>query len=384
MTAMAEPATAIPFIDIRPQTERLRAEIDRRIAAVIDHGQFIMGPEVAELEAALAEFCGCRHAVSCSSGTDAIVLAMLARGVGRGDAVIVPSFTFAATAEAVALVGATPVFMDCDRSTMNASPSELVAALDATNAAGLNPVGVMVVDLFGLPADIDGWIVACREAGIWLIVDAAQSMGGSIGGRRVGGTGVLTTTSFFPAKPLGAYGDGGAVFTDDDDEAAALRSLRVHGQGSDKYDNVRIGLNARIDTLQAAILLPKLAILAEEIERRQQVAARYAVLREVCDVPNVAVPDGCVSAWAQYTIRTPRREQVRAALADAGIPTQVYYRKGVHEQTAYARYPASGNGMVTTLALCDEVLSLPMSPYLREDDQQRVVDTVLSALASAE
>lgn len=366
------------FIDLAAQQRRIRSEVDAGIARVLDHGRYIMGPEVAELEAALAEFVGVGEVVSCGSGTDALVMALLARQTGAGDAVFVPSFTFAATAEAVAILGATPVFVDIDPLTYNLDPASLAAAVEGL-PADLRPAGVIPVDLFGLPADHAAIAEVADAHGLWVVADAAQSFGGEIGGRRVGHHASLTTTSFFPAKPLGCYGDGGAIVALDPDDAAVLRSVRVHGSGTDKYDNVRLGINGRLDTLQAAVLLPKLAIFADELDRRDQVARRYHDgLADLVEAP--VVPDGMRSAWAQYTVRVPHRDALVRSLGEAGIPTAVYYPLPLHRQQAYGHHPVGAGGMVETDRAAAEVLSLPMHPYLGSDDQGRVIDAVRAAV----
>jgi dTDP-4-amino-4,6-dideoxygalactose transaminase len=373
----------IPFVDVAAQRRRLGARIDAAIARVLAHCQFIMGPEVAALEEKLASFCGARHALGCASGTDALLLALMAKGIGPGDAVICPAFTFCATAEAVALVGATPVFADVDAATFNLDPSALEAALAAARRAGLTPKAVMTVDLFGLPAAYDVIAPIAAAHGLVVIADAAQSFGAVYHDRRVGTLAPVTTTSFFPSKPLSCYGDGGAVFTDDDDLAALMRSLRIHGQGADKYDNVRIGINGRLDTIQAAVLIEKLDIFADELAAREAIARRYdAALREVAIVPRL--PDGLTSVWALYTIRLPAgaRDRVMAALAAQGIPTGVYYPKPLHRQDAYRHYPVAGNGLPVTDRLADEVLSLPMHAYLDEATQDRIVAALRAALGS--
>jgi dTDP-4-amino-4,6-dideoxygalactose transaminase len=371
----------IPFVDVAAQRRRLGARIDEAIARVLAHCQFIMGPEVAALEEQLAAFCGARHALGCASGTDALLLALMGKGVGRGDAVICPAFTFAASAEAVVLVGATPVFADVDEATFNLDPAGLEGALAAARRAGLRPKAVMTVDLFGLPAAYDAIAPIAAAHGLVVIADAAQSFGAVYHARHVGTLAPVTTTSFFPSKPLSCYGDGGAVFTDDDELAALMRSLRIHGQGADKYDNVRIGINGRLDTIQAAVLIEKLAIFAEELAARQRIARRYdEALRDVTTVPQV--PDGLTSVWALYTIRLPSglRDPVMAALAAQGIATGVYYPKPLHRQPAYRHYPAAGNGLPVTDRLADEVLSLPMHAYLDEPAQDRVVAALRAAL----
>lgn len=371
----------LAFIDLGEQRRRIAPEIDAAIATVLDHGKFIMGPEVARLEAELCDFTGANHAVTCASGTDALVLALLAHGVGPGDAVVVPTFTFAATAEAVALLGATPVFADIEPKTFNIDPSSIEAALEVAGDAGLRAVGIIPVDLFGLPADYDSIAKIADANGLWVLADAAQSLGASVKGTRVGTLAPVTTTSFFPAKPLGCYGDGGAVFCTDESYDQVLRSLRVHGQGSDKYDNVRIGINGRIDTLQAAILLVKLGVFPGEIDARQVVGARYAdLLSDVVETPTT--PDGSVSAWAQYTLRVANRDGVAASLKSAGIPTAVYYPRPLHQQTAYKAFPTAPS-MGESERAAREVLSLPMHPYLTEAEQVRVSDAVRSAVTEA-
>ena len=366
------------FIDLATQQRRIRGAVDEAVARVLDHGRYIMGPEVAALEADLAEFVGEGEVVSCASGTDALVMALLVRGAAPGDAVFVPSFTFAATAEAVALLGATPVFVDIDPVSFNLDAASLDAAVQGL-PSGLRAAGVIPVDLFGLPADYEAIDTVCAEHGLWVIADAAQGFGGAIGQRRVGRFAPLTTTSFFPAKPLGCYGDGGAVVALDPDDAKVLRSVRVHGSGSDKYDNVRLGINGRLDTLQAAILIEKLRIFAEEIELRQQVAGAYTDgLAGAVATP--VVPDGVTSAWAQYTVRVPGRDAVAAALREAGIPTAVYYPLPLHRQQAYAAYPVGAGGMAHSDQAALEVLSLPMHPYLEAVDQKTVIEALVAAV----
>lgn len=374
------------FIDLAAQQERIRDKVDARIAKVLNEGKYIMGPEVQALEAALSEFCGAkRPALSCSNGTDAISLVLMARGIGPGDAVFCPSFTFAATAEVVALQGAVPVFVDCHAETFNLDAGSLKKAVDVARQEGLKPRAIIAVDLFGLPADYDVIEPLAKEAELDLICDSAQGFGGVYKGRKVGTIGTATTTSFFPAKPLGCYGDGGAVFTEDADIEERMKSIRVHGKGSDKYDNARVGLNARLDTIQAAILLEKLAIFSEEIEMRNQVAARYSErLGRNNRIACPRVPEGLVSTWAQYTLRLPRelRDDVSNHLRENGIPSVVYYPKPLHQQTAYQNYPVAGD-MSCTERLSSEVLSLPMHPYLQESDQDRVCDAILDVMSGS-
>lgn len=374
-------AGEIPFIDLGAQRRRLGQSVDDAILRVVNHGAYVMGPEIAALEAQLSAFCGARHALSCANGTDALGLILMAKGVKPGDAVLCPSFTFAATAEVVAWMGATPVFVDILDDTFNLDQASLENAVVTARRLGLNPVGLISVDLFGLPADYDAIEPICAREGLWLLSDAAQSFGATYKGRKVGTIGMATATSFFPAKPLGCYGDGGAVFTDDDELADVMRSLRVHGQGADKYDNVRIGINGRLDTIQAAILIEKLKIFPDEIAARDRAARRYnELLRPMVIVPEV--PRDLTSVWAQYTLRIRGfdRDAFQSDLKAAGIPTAVYYPKPLHRQTAYKSYPVAGNGLPVSERLADEVVSLPMHPYLTEEVQDRIVRAVRDAL----
>ena len=371
----------ISFIDVAAQRRRLGAAIDTAVARVLDHCQFMLGPEVRAFESELAEFCGAKHAVTCASGTDALVLSLRAKGVGPGDAVICPSFTFCATAEVVALVGATPVFVDVEADTFNIDPTKLAAAVATARRQGLTPKAVIPVDLFGLPADLVAVATIAKAENLFVLDDAAQGFGASIGGKKLGTFGTLTATSFFPAKPLGCYGDGGAVLTDDDELDGLLRSLRMHGQGSDRYDNVRIGLASRLDTIQAAVLSEKLKIFPDEIEARNVAARRYSEgLSDVVTVPTV--PDGFVSVWAQYTIRLApgRRDGFAAALKAEGIPTAIYYPIPLHRQQAYKHYPVGEGGLAVSERLADEVISLPMHAYLDAPTQDRVIEAVRRVL----
>ena len=373
----------IPFIDVAAQRRRLGPAIDAAVAKVLNHCQFILGPEVRAFEAELAEFCGARHAVTCASGTDALVLALRAMGVGPGDAVLCPSFTFCATAEVAVLVGATPVFVDVDATTFNIDAKGLARAVATAKEAGLKPKAIIPVDLFGLPADHGAVQAAAKAENLLVLDDAAQGFGATCNNRRLGTFGQATATSFFPAKPLGCYGDGGAVMTDDDGFADALRSLRVHGQGSDKYDNVRIGLASRLDTIQAAILIEKLKIFPDEIDARNKVASRYNEgLGDVVGVPRV--PAGYSSVWAQYTIRVAngRRDALAAALKAEGIPTAIYYPIPLHRQQAYRHYPVGKDGVAVSDRLAAEVISLPMHAYLDTVTQDRIIDATRRALKS--
>jgi len=376
------PPEPVPFIDVVSQRARLGKSIDEAVARVLSHCQFVNGPEVTALEAALAEFSGAKHVISCASGTDALLMVLMARNVGPGDAVLCPTFTFCATGEVVALTGATPVFVDVDEATFNIDVNSLKRGIATARQRGLKPVAVIPVDLFGQSADHDAIGAIAAEEGLFVLDDAAQSFGARYKGRRLGTFGLATATSFFPAKPLGCYGDGGAIFTDDAALAERLRSIRVHGQGSDKYDNVRIGLTARLDTMQAAILIEKLKIFDDEIAARNEAAERYSRgLGNVVTVPHLA--PGCTSVWAQYTIRLPKgvdRDGFAAALKAKGVPTAIYYPKSMHQQTAYMGFPVADGGLGSSERLSADVISLPMHAYLDEPAQERVIAAVRGAL----
>jgi dTDP-4-amino-4,6-dideoxygalactose transaminase len=372
---------SIEFVDLKAQQNRIRAAIDSAIARVLDHGQYIMGPEVYEFERSLASLAGVRHAISCASGTDALLIAMMAKGIGPGDAVLCPDFTYTATPETIALIGATPIFVEVGLESFNIEPAGIEAGIAAAARHGLRPKAIIAVDLFGRPADYDALRTLAARHHLFLLADAAQSFGAASNGRPVGSLADVTATSFFPAKPLGCYGDGGAILTNDDALAEIMKSIRLHGRGDDKYDIVRIGMNGRLDTIQAAILIQKLTVFADEIERRDEVASHYSAgLRDRVAVPKI--PDGHRSVWAQYTIRLPSndRDRVMKALLSQGIPAHVYYPRPVHEQTAYRAYPVAGNGTPNATRLPREVLSLPMHPYLDRPTQDRVIDAVLAAL----
>lgn len=374
-------STPIPFIDIKAQQARIQTSIDRRLNDVFTHGKYIMGPEVAELEKELSAFCGAAHTISCSSGTDALLLALKALDVGAGDAVLVPTFTFAATAEVLPWVNAVPVFIDIAAGSFNIDPTSVEAGIETAKKAGLRPAGIIAVDLFGQPADYPALNALAEAHGMWVIADAAQSFGAQQGETMVGKLAPITTTSFFPAKPLGCFGDGGAVFTDDEALAAKMRSLRVHGKGQDKYDNVIIGMNARLDTIQAAILLSKLEIFQSEIEARARIAETYdELLGDLVTVPRLK--DGNTSAWAQYTVWSEHRDAIREHFAEAGIPSVIYYVKPLHQQTAYRDYPFAGNGCPVAEAASESVLSLPMHPYLDPQTQERIAAVLAEVISS--
>ncbi len=376
-------SASIPFIDLAAQRRRLGRSIDDAIARVLDHCQFILGPEVRALEAELAAFCGARHCVTCASGTDALMLVLMAKGIGSGDAVICPSFTFTATAEVVALVGATPVFADVEEPTFNLDARSLQRACAMARRLGLRPKAVIPVDLFGQPADYKSIAALAESEKLFVLDDAAQAFGASCGNQRLGAIAPATATSFFPAKPLGCYGDGGAVFTDDEELARIMRSLRVHGEGRDKYEGARIGLNGRMDTLQAAVLIEKLKIFPDEITARERIARRYSAgLSDIVTVPTVA--DGASSVWAQYTIRLAscRRDALAAALRQQGIPTAVYYPIPLHRQQIYRDFPIAEGGAPVSERLAEEVISLPMHAYLDEVTQDRIIEAVRHSLGA--
>jgi dTDP-4-amino-4,6-dideoxygalactose transaminase len=375
--AVALPNT-IEFIDLKSQQQRIRPQIEAALKKVLDHGMYIMGPEVKEFEARMAEFCGVKHAISCANGTDALGLGLMAKGVKPGDAIFVPSFTFAATAEVVAWMGASAIFIDSLEDTLNMDPESLEQGIATAKKRGLKPTGIIPVDLFGQPADYDAIDAIAQKHGLWVMADGAQSFGAYYKSRRVGNIGDMATTSFFPAKPLGCYGDGGAIFTNDDELAHHIRSIRVHGQGEDKYDNVRVGMNGRLDTMQAAILIEKLNIFDDEIRERQKVAQRYNEgFKDIFTVPFVA-PE-TTSVWAQYTVILPEslnRSALMAALKEAGIPTIIYYIKPLHLQTAYKHHPTATEG---ALSICErlshQVLSFPMHAYLSSEQQEYIIET---------
>jgi UDP-2-acetamido-2-deoxy-ribo-hexuluronate aminotransferase len=370
----------VPFVDLAAQYRRLKSQIDARIQAVLDHGQFIMGPEVLELEAALAEFAGCRHAIAVSSGTDALSMVLLAEGIGPGHAVFVPAFTFPATAEVVALAGARPVFVDVDERTFNIDTHHLFTQIERVKRAGqLQARAIIPVDLFGLPADHAEIGKIADDHDLLVIADAAQSFGGRVGEVRVGALAPVTTTSFYPAKPLGCFGDGGAIFTNDDARASRLRSIRNHGEGRTPSEALRVGVNGRLDTLQAAILLAKLSAFPEELESRNRVAAHYDVRLSNL----VATPmrqEGKSSAWAQYSILLDKRDEISRSLRDAGIPSAVYYPTPLHLQPAYTQFGDGVGSLPVTESLSSRILSLPMHPDMDQETADRICDALQEAI----
>ncbi len=373
--------TPIPFIDVGAQRRRLGRAIDDAVTRVLTHCQFVNGPEVGAFEADLAAFCGVRHAIGCASGTDALLLVLMAWGIGRGDAVICPSFTYHATAEMVALLGATPIIADVAAETFNLDPASCEGAIAAAKRLGLKPRAIIPVDLFGLPADHDAINAIAAAHGLLVLDDAAQAFGATYNGRKLGSLTTATATSFFPAKPLGCYGDGGAVFTDDDALAARVKSIRLHGEGVDRSEAARIGITGRLDTIQAAVLIEKLKIFPEEITARNRVASRYSdALADLAIVPGTG--NRATSVWAQYTIRLKpgRRDAFAATLKAQGIPTAIYYTKPLHKQPAYRDFPLADGGVPVSEQLSAEVISLPMHAYLEEPVQDRIIEAVSSAL----
>jgi dTDP-4-amino-4,6-dideoxygalactose transaminase len=352
------------FIDLAAQYKHLKSKIDKRIQDVLDHGNYIMGPEVQELEEKLAEYVGVKHAITCANGTDALTLAMMVLNIGKGDAVFCPTFTFFATAEVIAYEGATPVFVDSDEATFNICPIDLEKRIQVTIAEGkLIPKAIIAVDLFGLPANYPEIQKIANKYNLKLVEDAAQGFGGSINGKQAGSFGDIATTSFFPAKPLGCYGDGGAIFTNNDEYAELVKSYRVHGKGSDKYDNVRIGINSRLDTIQAAILLEKLTEFPIELINRNKAANNYEkTLADKYKTPQV--PKGYISSWAQYTLVCDDRDKEMAKYKKQGIPTMIYYGTCMHQQTAFKHLDYNDESFPVASKLAVSVFSLPMHPYI--------------------
>jgi len=352
------------FIDLAAQYQHLKTKIDQRISAVLNHGQYIMGPEVHELEQQLATYVGTKHAITCANGTDALQLALMALGIKTGDAVFCPTFTFFATAEVIALIGATPILVDSDQATFNICPQDLEYRIQQViDANQLNAKAIISVDLFGLPANYPELERIAQQYDLKLIEDAAQGFGGEINGKRAGSFGDIATTSFFPAKPLGCYGDGGAIFTDNDEYATLLRSFCVHGKGQDKYDNVRVGMNSRLDTIQAAILLEKLAEFPTELAQRNKIAKHYQqLLGDQFTTPQV--PIGYLSSWAQYTLVSEQRDAIMHRYREQGVPTMIYYRTCMHQQSALSYLGYQLGDFPVAEKLSNQVFSLPMHPYL--------------------
>lgn len=368
------------FIDLAAQYQQLKTRIDQRIQNVLNHGQYIMGPEVKELEQNLAEYVGVKHAITCANGTDALTLALMALDIGEGDAVFVPTFTFFASAETIAFAKATPVFVDSDADTFNICPQDLERKIQTVQSEGkLRLKAIMAVDLFGLPANYPAIRKIADRYDLKIIEDSAQGFGGSIEGKKAGSFGDIATTSFFPAKPLGCYGDGGALFTDNDEYAALIESYRVHGKGQDKYDNVRIGMNSRLDTIQAAVLLEKLAAFPQELINRNELATQYtAELSEKFNTPKT--PEGYISSWAQYTLiaaSAEHREQIMTHLKEQGVPSMIYYGTCMHQQTAFRDLEYREGDFPVAEKLAAAVFSLPMHPYMTNEDYQKVNKAML-------
>ena len=374
------------FRDLKAQYQALKPEIDQAVSQVITDSNFISGKQVEKLEKSLAEYVGVKHCISCANGTDALTLALMAWGIKEGDAVFVPDFTFFSTGEVVSFEGALPVFIDVDKETFNISPDSLEQAIKRTLAQGKTvPKAVIAVDLFGFPADYGRIRAITDKYGLKLLEDGAQGFGGRLNGKRACSFGDISTTSFFPAKPLGCYGDGGAVFTDDDAAAALIRSIRIHGKGECKYDNVRIGMNSRLDTIQAAVLQVKLAAFEKyELQDVNDVAAEYTrQLKDVVRTP--VVPESFYSSWAQYTIQMndkTERDGLQNYLKEQKIPSMIYYQKPMHRQGAFAGMEFDDRDFQNTIALCERVLSLPLHPYMKQEDIKQISDAIKSYLTN--
>ncbi len=371
----------IPFLDLKAQQARIAADLRRRLDTVLEHCQFILGPEVRELEAELAKFCGAKHCVSVSSGTDALQIAMMAEDIGRGDAVFLPAFTYTATAEVPLVLGATPVFVDVDPRTFQIDPAHLLQRIEKVRAEGkLKPRAIVGVDLFGQPADWPALVDIARRYDLFLLDDLAQSFGGSLHGKMLGTQADATATSFFPSKPLGAYGDGGALFTESDDRADLYRSLRTHGEGKTRYEVLRTGMNGRLDSMQAAVLLAKLAVFPEELLARERIARAYDQRLGNAVVTPKRV-DNSTSAWAIYAILLPNeaaRDRTQAALKADGVPTAIYYPRPLHRQPAYSGQH-DGSALPVSEDLAGRILALPIHPDLTDQDVDRVCEAVLAA-----
>jgi UDP-2-acetamido-2-deoxy-ribo-hexuluronate aminotransferase len=375
---MSKEIGKIDFIDLKAQQRRIRESLELRIKKVMDHGAYIMGPEIAELEEKLARYVGAKHCVVCGSGTDALLMPLIAYGIKPGDAIFTSPFTFIATAEVVALLGATPVFVDIDPKTYNIDPAKLDEAIQnfLKRKTGLKARGIIPVDLFGQTADYDPIQEVAEKHNLFVLQDAAQSFGATYKKRKAGSMGDVAATSFFPAKPLGCYGDGGAIFCNDDGMAEKLQSIRVHGQGIDKYNNVRIGINGRLDTMQAAVLLAKMEIFDEEIGLRNKVAARYSEkLKRHAVTPYVR--EDCVSVWAQYSLLTERRDEMLKKSKSKGVPTAIYYPKPLHLQEAFNSLGYKRGDFPVSERIADSIFSVPMHPYLTEEVQDHIVKAII-------
>ena len=386
----------IAFVDLAAQQHEIRVKIETGITNVLNHGKYILGPEVKDFEKKLADFVGVKHCIGVSSGTDALLMSLMAQGIGPGDAVFTTPFTFIATAEVVSLLGATPVFVDINPATYNIDPVQLSLAIEAVAECNssiypvpldnsgeplrLIPKAIIPVDLFGLPADYAAIMDIAKKHNLFVLEDAAQGLGGVYKGRQAGGLGHIGTTSFFPAKPLGCYGDGGAIFTDNDSMADVIRSIRVHGKGTDKYDNIRIGVNGRLHTMQAAILLPKLEIFPTEILERQRVAGQYTEGFKESSLITPFVPDELQSVWAQYSLVCEDRTSIQDHLKELGIPTAVYYGKSLHLQPAYQHLYYKEGDMPNSERISENIVSLPMHPYLENTQIYKIIQAVLESI----
>ena len=367
------------FIDLKAQQKRIKTKIDYRVQSVLSHGKYIMGPEVFELEEKLADYVGVKHCISCSSGTDALLIPLLAKNFGPGDAILTTPFTYIATAEVISLIGATPVFVDIYPETFNLNPNEIIKAIKEAKSKGLKPCAIISVDLFGLPARYRMIEKIAQENNLFLIEDAAQGFGGEIRGRKAGSFGDVATTSFFPAKPLGCYGDGGAIFTDDDNLAESMKSVRVHGGGVDKYDNIRVGINGRLDTIQAAILLEKFDIFKkDEIVLRNKVAEYYSKnIKDNLETP--FTPDKYLSSWAQYSILASsslERDLMMGKLTDNKIPNVIYYRIPLHLQKVYNDLGYEEGDFPEAETIASKIFSIPMHPYLNKNQQDKIIEVL--------
>ncbi|WP_114327623.1 DegT/DnrJ/EryC1/StrS family aminotransferase [Candidatus Colwellia aromaticivorans] len=367
------------FIDLQAQYQELKSNIDRRIQTVLNHGKYILGPEVQELEEALNQYVNVEHTITCANGTDALQLALMTMDIGPGDIVFCPTFTFFASAEVISLVGATPVFVDVDSQTFNLCPEALEKSIvNVLTSSKLKPKAIISVDLFGLPADYPKLKKIAKQYDLKIIEDSAQGFGGKIDGQLAGSFGDIATTSFFPAKPLGCYGDGGAVFTNNEDYANILKSLRVHGKGQDKYDNIRIGLNSRLDTIQAAVLLEKLKVFPAELARKEAIANQYSTLFGDAMVTPY-IPKGYQSAWAQFTVKTTQRDKFIKKLNLAGIPAMIYYQTCMHQQQAFDNKVVINNAFPVAELLAQQVMSLPMHAYLKDQDIENIAEILISS-----
>tara|TARA_B000000532_G_C18864505_1_gene405627 strand:+ start:665 stop:1813 length:1149 start_codon:yes stop_codon:yes gene_type:complete len=367
----------VSFIDLKEQQALIKNDLDRAIQKVLDHGQYIMGPEVKVFEKMLEDFVSSRYAISCANGTDALSVVLMAWNVGQGDAVFVPSFTYVASAEAPAQLGATPFFVDVDENSFNIDPISFKKAIVESKKIGLKPKVVIAVDLFGRPSDIEAIIEIAHSEKIKVLTDAAQSFGSKFKDYFIGSLGDATTTSFFPAKPLGCYGDGGAIFTNSDEDHEIINSIKLHGKGSQKYDNIRVGLNSRLDTIQAAILIEKLKIFPNELRLRQKIATKYnTALSDFVITPSI--PDYVKSAWAQYTIIVKKRDKLKAYLHEQGIPSIIYYPIPLSKQIGYSHFPCVSSGLPISENLSKKVLSLPMSPYMSDETIYKISDAVIN------